>query len=320
MEIPDKKKKKEKLIRKYTQYLQLERGLSPNTVEAYLTDLDKLLAYLTLEDVEIEDVKLENLRDFAAGLRDIGIHARSQARILSGVKSFFRFLLLEDYLPSDPSELLEAPNLGFHLPEVLTVEEIDRIIGCIDLSTKEGQRNRAILETLYSCGLRVSELTHLKLSELYLEDGFIQVEGKRSKQRLVPISPRAIREISLYMQDRNQLTIQKGYEDYLFLTKRGKNISRIMVFHIIKVLHDPAIIDEPAKPVRILAVRIVKMIPNEIGAVCLALNSERIRVDVSNGYGVGIQSPQRNVFLFQRIVNGLFAFVSAHYDYLLSVA
>lgn len=248
MEIPDKKKKKEKLIRKYMQYLQLERGLSPNTVEAYLTDLDKLLAYLTLEDVEIEDVKLENLRDFAAGLRDIGIHARSQARILSGVKSFFRFLLLEDYLPSDPSELLEAPNLGFHLPEVLSVEEIDRIIGCIDLSTKEGQRNRAILETLYSCGLRVSELTHLKLSELYLEDGFIQVEGKRSKQRLVPISPRAIREISLYLQDRNQLTIQRGYEDYLFLTKRGKNISRIMVFHIIKVLAEEAGITKNISP------------------------------------------------------------------------
>ncbi|MGN0037003.1 MAG: site-specific tyrosine recombinase XerD [Bacteroidaceae bacterium] len=248
MEISDKKKKKDTLIRKYTQYLQLERGLSPNTVEAYLTDLDKLLAYLALEDVEIEDVTQECLRGFAAGLHDIGIHARSQARILSGIKSFFRFLLLEDYLPSDPSELLETPNLGFHLPEVLTVEEIDRIIGCIDLSTKEGQRNRAILETLYSCGLRVSELTHLKLSELYLEDGFIQVEGKRSKQRLVPISPRAIREISLYLQDRNQLTIQKGYEDYLFLTKRGKNISRIMVFHIIKVLAEEAGITKNISP------------------------------------------------------------------------
>ena len=190
--------KTDKILVKYKQYLKLEKSLSDNTVDAYLTDLDKLLAYLTLENINILDVRLENLEDFSAGLHDIGIHPRSQARILSGIRSFYRFLIMEDYLESDPTELLESPQTGFKLPEVMTVEEIDLLIGSIDRSTKEGQRNRAILETLYSCGLRVSELCNLKLSELYFEEGFIKVEGKGSKQRLVPISPRAIKEIRLY--------------------------------------------------------------------------------------------------------------------------
>ena len=180
---------------KYRQYLKLEKSLSDNTVDAYLTDLDKLLAYLTLENINILDVRLENLEDFSAGLHDIGIHPRSQARILSGIRSFYRFLIMEDYLKADPTELLESPQTGFKLPEVMTVEEIDLLIGSIDRSTKEGQRNRAILETLYSCGLRVSELCNLKLSELYFEEGFIKVEGKGSKQRLVPISPRTIGQL-----------------------------------------------------------------------------------------------------------------------------
>jgi integrase/recombinase XerD len=143
---------------------------------------------------------------------------------------------LDDYLQADPSELLESPQIGFHLPEILSLEEIDLLIESIDLSTNEGQRNRTILETLYSCGLRVSELCNLKLSDLYLEEGFIKVEGKGSKQRLIPISPRAIRELHLYFIDRNQISIKKDYEDYVFISKRGKNISRIMVFHIIKTL------------------------------------------------------------------------------------
>lgn len=228
--------KTDKILVKYRQYLKLEKSLSDNTVDAYLTDLDKLLAYLTLENINILDVRLENLEDFSAGLHDIGIHSRSQARILSGIRSFYRFLIMEDYLESDPTELLESPQTGFKLPEVMTVEEIDLLIGSIDRGTKEGQRNRAILETLYSCGLRVSELCNLKLSELYFEEGFIKVEGKGSKQRLVPISPRAIKEIRLYFTDRNLMKIKPGFEDFVFISNFGKNISRIMVFHIIKEL------------------------------------------------------------------------------------
>ena len=228
--------KTDKILVKYKQYLKLEKSLSDNTVDAYLTDLDKLLAYLTLENINILDVRLENLEDFSAGLHDIGIHPRSQARILSGIRSFYRFLIMEDYLKADPTELLESPQTGFKLPEVMTVEEIDLLIGSIDRSTKEGQRNRAILETLYSCGLRVSELCNLKLSELYFEEGFIKVEGKGSKQRLVPISPRAIKEIRLYFTDRNLMKIKPGFEDFVFISNFGKNIPRIMVFHIIKEL------------------------------------------------------------------------------------
>lgn len=228
--------KTDKILVKYKQYLKLEKSLSDNTVDAYLTYLDKLLAYLTLENINILDVRLENLEDFSAGLHDIGIHPRSQARILSGIRSFYRFLIMEDYLESDPTELLESPQTGFKLPEVMTVEEIDLLIGSIDRGTKEGQRNRAILETLYSCGLRVSELCNLKLSELYFEEGFIKVEGKGSKQRLVPISPRAIKEIRLYFTDRNLMKIKPGFEDFVFISNFGKNISRIMVFHIIKEL------------------------------------------------------------------------------------
>lgn len=230
--------KSEKIIIKYKQYLKLEKSLSENTIQAYLTDLDKLLAFLTLENIDYTQATLEDLENFSAGLHDIGIHPRSQARILSGVRSFYRFLLLEDYIEQDPSELLESPQIGQHLPDVLTVAEIDSLIGSIDRSTKEGQRNRAILETLYSCGLRVSELCNLKISDLYLNEQFIKVEGKGSKQRLVPISPRAINEIRNYFIDRNQTLIKPGYEDYVFISRFGKNISRIMVFHIIKELAD----------------------------------------------------------------------------------
>ena len=240
--------KTDKILVKYKQYLKLEKSLSDNTVDAYLTDLDKLLAYLTLENINILDVRLENLEDFSAGLHDIGIHPRSQARILSGIRSFYRFLIMEDYLKADPTELLESPQTGFKLPEVMTVEEIDLLIGSIDRSTKEGQRNRAILETLYSCGLRVSELCNLKLSELYFEEGFIKVEGKGSKQRLVPISPRAIKEIRLYFTDRNLMKIKPGFEDFVFISNFGKNISRIMVFHLIKELAEKAGITKNISP------------------------------------------------------------------------
>jgi len=226
------------IIIKYRQYLRLEKSLSDNTVMAYTNDLYKLLYYLEEEKINILDVSLEDLEHFSAGLRDIGISPRSQARILSGIRTFFHFLLIEDYIRQDPSELLESPQIGKHLPDILSVEEIDNLISAIDRSTREGQRNCAILETLYSCGLRVSELCNLKISDLYLNDGFIKVEGKGSKQRLVPISPRAIEEIKNYFITRNEGLIKPGYEDFLFISKFGKNISRIMVFHIIKELAD----------------------------------------------------------------------------------
>ncbi len=251
MKVNEKTEKKDTaalIIRKYQQYLKLEKSLSKNTLDAYMTDLDKLLNFLQSENIEISDVCLDDLERFSAGLHDIGIHPRSQARIISGIKSFFHFLIMADYLEADPSELLEGPKIGLKLPEVLPVEEIDSIIAAIDLSKNEGQRNRAILETLYSCGLRVSELTNLKLSDLYFDEGFIKVEGKGSKQRLVPISPRAIKEIKLYFTDRNRGKIKKEYEDYVFLARWGKNISRIMVFHLIKELAQTAGITKNISP------------------------------------------------------------------------
>ncbi len=251
MKLEEKTINKEKealIIRKYQQYLKLEKALSANTLDAYLTDLDKLLRFLKAENIDMLSVTLDDLQRFAAGLHDIGIHPRSQARIMSGIKSFFHFLIMADYREDDPSELLEGPKIGFKLPEVLNVEEIDTIIATVDMSKKEGQRNRAILETLYSCGLRVSELCNLKLSELYFDEGFIKVEGKGSKQRLVPISPRAIKEIKYWLLDRNVGKIKKGFEDYVFLARWGNSISRIMVFHLIKELAEKAGITKNISP------------------------------------------------------------------------
>ncbi len=253
----DNKDKEAPVIRRYRQYLTLERSLSENTLDAYKADLSKLLAFLKMEkaaggDAEqltIFNVTPDDLQRFVAGLHDIGIHPRSQARILSGIKSFFHFLVLEDYRKDNPAELLEGPKLGLHLPEVLTVEEIDLIIATVDRSKPEGQRNRAILETLYSCGLRVSELCSLRLSDLYFNEGFIKVEGKGGKQRLVPISPRAIKEINYWLSDRNGgWKIKPEYADYLFLARWGKNLSRIMVFHLIKELAGKAGITKNISP------------------------------------------------------------------------
>lgn len=244
-----KKQQRELIIKKYQQYLKLEKGLSPNTLEAYMTDLDKLMSFLTLEGIDALEVCLNDLERFSAGLHDIGIHPRSQARILSGIKSFFHFLIMADYITADPSELMEGPKIGLKLPEVLTVEEIDAIISAVDLSKNEGQRNRAILETLYSCGLRVSELVNLKLSDLYFNEGFIKVEGKGSKQRLVPISPRAIKELKLYFMDRNRIEVKKEYEDFVFVShRRCKGLSRIMIFHMIKELAQTAGITKCISP------------------------------------------------------------------------
>ena len=226
------------IIKKYNQYLKLEKGLSLNTLEAYNADITKLLVFLEGENIELLNTTPEDLEQFMAGLHDSGITARSQARIMSGIKSLFGFLMLEKIIEKDPSELIDNPKIGFKIPEVLSIQEIDSIIAAVDLSKKEGQRNRALLETLYSCGLRVSELITLKLSDLYLDDEFIRVEGKGQKQRLVPISKKAIKEIQFYMADRHLVTAKKGHEDFLFLSRRGTHLSRIMIFHIIKELAD----------------------------------------------------------------------------------
>jgi integrase/recombinase XerD len=207
-------------------------------LEAYNADITKLLVFLEGENIELLNTTPEDLEQFIAGLHDIGITARSQARIMSGIKSLFSFLMLEKIIEKDPSELIDNPKIGFKIPEVLSIQEIDSIIAAVDLSKKEGQRNRALLETLYSCGLRVSELITLKLSDLYLDDEFIRVEGKGQKQRLVPISKKAIKEIQFYMADRHLVTAKKGHEDFLFLSRRGTHLSRIMIFHIIKELAD----------------------------------------------------------------------------------
>jgi len=235
------------MVRKYLTFLKLEKSLSKHSVEAYLADLQKLVEY----EGGVEKLLLlqsADLEEFLCQLRDSGIHARSQARILSGVKSFYRFLLIDDYLQVDPTELIDAPKLGRHLPEVLSVDEIDRIIRCVDLSAKEGQRNKAMIETLYSCGLRVSELVTLKLSNCYFEEEYVLVEGKGNKQRLVPISQRAIHEIQLWMPDRAALDIKKGHEDFVFLNRRGSGLSRSMLFRIIQDLAGLAGITKSISP------------------------------------------------------------------------
>ena len=228
------KKTPTNIIRSYQRYLKLQRGYSPNTLDAYVRDLLKLINYLEDVDKHVVDVELADLQHFAASLHDIGIHPRSQCRILSGVRSFFRFLELEGYRDDDPSELLESPVLGEHLPEVLSAEEVDMLEGAIDLSKWEGHRNRAIIEVLFSCGLRVSELVNLKLSDLFLEENYIRVVGKGSKERLVPISPRAIKELGFWFNYRQAMKIKPGEEDYVFLNRRGAHLTRVMILIMIK--------------------------------------------------------------------------------------
>lgn len=222
------------LIRKYQRYLKLEKGYSPNTLDAYIRDLKKLLNFLAGEKKTPQEAKLEDIENFAATVCDLGIGARSLARILSGVRQFYRFLVLDGYMESDPTELLESPKQPQHLPEVLSTVEVDMLERAIDLSKWEGHRNRAIIEVLFSCGLRVSELTHLKLSNLYREEEFIRVMGKGSKERLVPISPKALKELDFWFADRNQMKIKEGEEDYVFLNRRGAHLTRTMILIMIK--------------------------------------------------------------------------------------
>lgn len=222
------------IVKAYTRYLKLERNYSPHTLQAYQHDLQWLLAYCEEQGMHPKDLLLKDLQTFAGQLHEHRIGPTSQARILSGVRSFYRYLVLDGYIDQNPTELLESPRLGEHLPEVLSTEEVDMIENSIDLSKPEGQRNKAIIEMLFSCGLRVSELVQLQLSNLYLDEGFIRVMGKGSKERLVPISPKAIDELEWWFKDRNLMQIKPGEQDYVFLNRRGAHLTRTMILIMLK--------------------------------------------------------------------------------------
>ena len=241
-------KEQSDIVRAYQRYLKLQRGFSPNTLEAYGRDLQKLLAYLEHEGKSVMTVELPDLQHFAATLHDIGIGPRSQCRILSGVRSFYRFLQLDGYRDDDPTELLESPVLGEHLPEVLTVAEVDALEASIDVSKWEGHRNRAIIEVLFSCGLRVTELVTLKLTDLFLEERFVRIMGKGTKERLVPISKKAIKLLKLWFVDRNLMNIKPGEEDYVFLNRRGKHLTRVMILLMVKQQAEAAGITKTISP------------------------------------------------------------------------
>ena len=232
----------------YRRYMRLERNFSPNTLDAYMHDIDKLLRFLASEGVEPQAAGLKDLQAFAASLHDIGVTPHSQCRILSGVRSFYRFLLIDGYVDADPSELLESPQVGDHLPEVLTTDEVDRLEQAVDLTKWEGQRNKAVIEVLFSCGLRVSELVTLRLSDLFLDEGFIRVIGKGRKERLVPISESAVRQLRLWFDDRCRMDIKPGEEDYVFLNRRGAHLTRTMILIIVKRLGAEAGIQKTISP------------------------------------------------------------------------
>lgn len=223
----------------YENYLRLEKSLSQNSVSAYINDINKLINYLGKHHSKVTPVKvkLEHLKEFITSLNEKEISPRTQARTISGIKSFYKYLLLEGKVTTDPTTLLESPKIGRKLPDVLSIEEIDNLIDAVDLDKSEGQRNKAMLETLYSCGLRVSELVSLKITNLYFDQGFVRVEGKGNKERLVPVSGKAIEEVEKYLSEyRKRLNVAKDSENILFLNRRGQKLSRVMVFTIIKGL------------------------------------------------------------------------------------
>ncbi len=225
-------------IKSFQHYLKIERGLSKNTIDNYTFDLYRLCSYLEENSISVSPIKIEDetIQQFIYTVSK-ELNARSQARILSGLKSFFLYLIFEDYRTDNPMELIESPKIGRKLPDTLSLEEIDKLIAAIDLSSSEGQRNKAMLETLYGCGLRVSELVNLKISDLFFDEGFIKVTGKGSKDRFVPIASSTKKHILLYKDNiRNHLQIKKNYEDTLFLNRRGKQLTRVMIFTIIKDL------------------------------------------------------------------------------------
>lgn len=223
------------ILRRYRQYLQLEKSYSPNTLDAYMRDLHKLAEYYATAGIDFRSVKIEELDQFATSLLGRGISPKSVARILAGVRSFYGFLLLEKEIENNPTELMSSPRRGLYLPTVLTIEEIDRIEKAIDQTTDEGVRDHAIVEMLYSCGLRVSELCALRFSDLFLEDGYIHVRGKGQKDRLIPISTSAVEELRRWFATRQHIDVHPGEEDYVFISAhRGRHLSRITVFHNIK--------------------------------------------------------------------------------------
>lgn len=228
--------------------MKLQRNYSGNTLEAYILDINKLLKFLKDNGISPEAAKLSDIQCFAASLHDIGISPRSQCRILSGVRAFYKYLYLDGYIKDDPTELLESPKLGDHLPEVLTTEEVDRLELAIDLSKWEGQRNKAIIEVLFSCGLRVSELVNLKMSALYLDEQFVRIMGKGNKERLVPISENAIKQLKYWFIDRSHMNIKPGEEDYVFLNRRGAHLTRTMILIMIKRLGAEAGIQKTISP------------------------------------------------------------------------
>lgn len=226
-------------IQGFKSFLTLEKSLSANSIEAYQRDIEKLVQFLAYKKYELspKDIELKQLQEFLKWITELGMTARSQARVISGIKAFYKYLLLENVLNNDPTALLEAPKLGRKLPETLSLEDINLLIDGVDLSTPEGVRNKAMLETLYSCGLRVSELVNLKVSNLFLKEGFIKVIGKGDKERLTPIGSVAIKHITIYKEQvRCHIPIKKDQEDFLFLNRRGSKLTRVMVFTIIKEL------------------------------------------------------------------------------------
>lgn len=236
-------------IKDFVSYLKIEKGLAENSIIAYQNDVAKLFDFAISKQKNPTEITYNDLKHFIAELFDLGLSARSQARIISGIKQFYAFLLLENVISDDPSELLEQPKIGRKLPEILTIEEIDALIAAIDLSKNEGHRNRAIIETLYSCGLRVSELINLRFSDLYFEEGFIRVIGKGNKERMVPVSPQVQKEIELYNNHiRRHQEITKGHENIVFLNRRGSQLTRVMIFTIIKDLSNAIGIKKTISP------------------------------------------------------------------------
>ena len=238
-------------INGFRSYLMLERNLSENSIESYVRDVNKLVYFLEMNDnkVSVKKINTSDLTAFIRWIAEIGMSASSQSRIISGIKAFFRYLILENIISNDPSSLIEGPKKGLKIPETLSIEEIDQIINAIDLSHPQGQRNKAIIETLYGCGLRVSELINLKMSNWYKKDGFIKVIGKGDKERLIPIGNITAKVLNIYVNEvRCHLSIQKGQEDYIFLSKRGKYLSRISIFNIVKELAEKAQIKKNISP------------------------------------------------------------------------
>lgn len=238
----------DRVMSEYGLFLQMEKGMAGNTREAYMRDVRKLLGYLADSGVKLRDVTADTLRYFIGELHDLGIAERSQARIVSGMRSFFRFLSMEDYLNPDPTELLESPKTGLHLPEVLTLEEIDAMIAAINPDKAEASRDRAMMEVLYGCGLRVSELIGLEISKIYAEEGYLVVRGKGSKERIVPMSEAAVSTLEDYFEDRSVLDVKPGCENTVFLNRRGRRLTRERVFQIVKSLAEDAGIRKNISP------------------------------------------------------------------------